>query len=127
MKNKFRVKVDGKEYVVEVEKTGEEEEGKDVVYNREDKTKSTGEKLSHSRKESITTVKKSIFAPMPARVTKVNCKKGESVRNGEILIILEAMKMENEIRSSVDGVIKEIRVEEGKNVSRDELMIEFEQ
>ena len=126
MKKKFKVKVDGKEYVVEVE--GIEEvggSGKGVPPKTEKKT-SIKEKEPYGKFESITTGEKSIFAPMPAKVIKVNCKAGESVRRGEILIILEAMKMENEIRSPADGVVKEVRVEEGANVSHDETMIVFE-
>ena len=126
MKKKFKVKVDGKEYVVEVE--GMEEvggKGGGGIPKVEKKT-SIKEKEPYGKFESITTGEKSIFAPMPAKVIKVKCKAGESVRKGEILIILEAMKMENEIRSPADGVIKEVMVEEGANVSHDETMIVFE-
>lgn len=126
MKKKFKVKVDGKEYMVEVE--GMEEaggRGGGGIPKAEKKT-SIKEKEPYGKFESITTGEKSIFAPMPAKVIKVKCKAGESVRKGEILIILEAMKMENEIRSPADGVIKEVMVEEGANVSHDETMIVFE-
>ena len=123
MKKKFKVKVEGKEYVVEVE--GMEEVGGESISKAEKKT-SIKEKEPYGKFESITTGEKSIFAPMPAKVIKVNCKAGESVRRGEILIILEAMKMENEIRSPADGTIKEVMVEEGANVSHNEKMIAFE-
>ena len=122
MKKSFKVKVDGKEYVVEVEGVEEKFGGE----RRKEKKTSIKEKEPYGKFESITTGEKSIFAPMPAKVIKVNCKAGESVRKGEILIILEAMKMENEIRSPTDGTIKEVRVEEGANVSHDETMIVFE-
>jgi len=126
MKKKFKVKVDGKEYVVEVE--GMEEVGGSGVggFPKAEKKTSIKEKEPYGKFESITTGEKSIFAPMPAKVIKVNCKAGEKVRKGEILLILEAMKMENEIRSPADGTIKEVMVEEGANVSHDEKMIVFE-
>lgn len=125
MKKKFKVKVDGKEYEVEVEGIEEEGGGREIDRGTQKKT-SIKEKEPFGKFESITTGEKSIFAPMPAKVVKVNCKAGEKVNKGDILIILEAMKMENEIRSSMDGVIKEVRVEEGDNVSHDETMVVFE-
>ena len=126
MKKKFKVKVDGKEYVVEVEGIEEVGGSRKGVPPKTEKKTSIKEKEPYGKFESITTGEKSIFAPMPAKVIKVNCKAGESVRRGEILIILEAMKMENEIRASADGVIKEVMVEEGANVSHNETMIVFE-
>ena len=123
MKKKFKVKVDGKEFEVEVE--GMDEGGGDSDSTIQKKT-SIKEKEPFGKFESITTGEKSIFAPMPAKVVKVNCKAGESVKKGDILIILEAMKMENEIRSPEDGVIKEVRVEEGATVSHNEVVIVFE-
>ena len=69
---------------------------------------------------------KIIFAPMPAKVIRVDCKKGERVRKGDVLVILEAMKMENEIISPIDGAIKDVRVKEGMNVSQNEAILEFE-
>ena len=126
MKKKFKVKVDGKEYAVEVEGMEEVCEGRGESNSKAEKKTSIKEKEPYGKFESITTGEKIIFAPMPAKVIKVNCKAGESVRRGEILIILEAMKMENEIRASADGVIKEVMVEEGANVSHNETMIVFE-
>lgn len=123
MKKKFKVKVDGKEYEVEVEGIdGGEGDGDSAVQ----KKTSIKEKEPYGKFESITTGEKSVFAPMPAKVVRVNCKAGEIVRKGDILIILEAMKMENEIRSPEDGTIKEVMVEEGANVSHNEVLVVFE-
>jgi len=126
MKKKFKIKVEGKEFLVEVEGIEEEEYNMGGELGLEEKKTSIKEKEPYGKFESITTGEKSIFAPMPAKVIKVNCKAGEKVRKGEILLILEAMKMENEIRSPADGTIKEVMVEEGENVSHDEKMIVFE-
>ena len=128
MKKKFKIKVEGKEFLVEVEGIEEENEGVGVegVAGGKEKKTSIKEKEPYGKFESITTGEKSIFAPMPAKVVKVNCKAGEKVRKGEILLILEAMKMENEIRSPADRTVKEVLVEEGVNVSHDEKMIVFE-
>jgi biotin carboxyl carrier protein len=67
-----------------------------------------------------------IRAPMPALVVTVEVKEGEEVHEGQGLVILEAMKMENEIRSHAAGNVKEIRVKAGKAVEKDELMILLE-
>ena len=57
--------------------------------------------------------KEKIFAPMPALVVKVEVREGDFVSAGQGLIILEAMKMENEIKSPETGKIKSIHVEKG--------------
>ncbi len=62
---------------------------------------------------------------MPGKVVKVNVKEGDTVQKGATLIILEAMKMENEIKSNIDGKIKAIHVKEGENIEQGKLMIEI--
>ncbi|MFN8371110.1 MAG: acetyl-CoA carboxylase biotin carboxyl carrier protein subunit [Bacteriovoracaceae bacterium] len=63
---------------------------------------------------------------MPGKVIKVNFKEGDTVQKGATLLILEAMKMENEIKSNLDGKIKAIHVKEGENIEQGKLMIEIE-
>lgn len=58
-----------------------------------------------------------ITAPMPGKVLKLHVNVGSQVKNGEMVLILEAMKMENEIFSTVDGTVKELRTKEGDNVN----------
>ena len=57
-----------------------------------------------------------VRALMPGRVTRVLVRSGESVRKGTGLLVLEAMKMENEIQSPADGVVEQILVEDGQTV-----------
>ena len=57
-----------------------------------------------------------IKAPMPGKVNKVNIKVGDKVAKGDILMFLDAMKMQNEIAASVDGVIKVVNVSNDENV-----------
>ena len=54
-----------------------------------------------------------IHPPMPGRVVSIKVKKGDSVKSGTPILVLEAMKMLNEICSTMDGVVREIRVSEG--------------
>jgi pyruvate carboxylase subunit B len=67
-----------------------------------------------------------IKAPMPALVVKVEVAVGDSVKPGQGLLILEAMKMENEIKAHSSGVVKTIYVTQGKPVEKGELLILLE-
>ncbi|MBK7630032.1 MAG: hypothetical protein IPJ23_04895 [Ignavibacteriales bacterium] len=72
--------------------------------------------LSASKKNDTNV--KSIKSPMPGLVLKILKKVGEKIKKGETVMILEAMKMENEIKSNIDGTIAEIFVAEGKPVEK---------
>ncbi len=67
-----------------------------------------------------------IRAPMPGLVLDIFAAPGQPVREGEKLLILEAMKMENVIKSPGDGVIKRIHVDKGAGVEKGQVMIELE-
>lgn len=67
-----------------------------------------------------------VHAPMPGLVFDINVAVGDEVKEGDPLMILEAMKMENVISSPRDGVIKEIYVTKGQAIEKKYLMIEFE-
>lgn len=69
---------------------------------------------SNSNLELLTVIK----SPMPGLVLKILKKPGDNITKGETVMILEAMKMENEIKSSKDGIISEILVSEGKPVEK---------
>lgn len=65
-------------------------------------------------------------APMPGMILKLKKKKGDKVSHGEAVMILEAMKMENEIRSIKGGIIKEIFVKEGIIVEKGTVLFSVE-
>ena len=65
----------------------------------------------------------SVKAPMPGNIMKVNCKVGASVKKGEVLIVLEAMKMENDICAPQDGVVASVEVAQGASVETDALLV----
>lgn len=60
---------------------------------------------------------KTIAAPMQGTILSVNVKSGDAVKAGQVLFILEAMKMENEIMAPADGVVTSVCVENGAAVS----------
>ena len=64
-----------------------------------------------------------VTAPMPGNIWKVLVKEGQTVKKGDNMLILEAMKMENEILAPQDGVIAQIAVKEGSTVNTGDLMI----
>lgn len=68
-----------------------------------------------------------LITQMPGKVVKLYKKEGDSVIKGETVLILEAMKMENEIKSGADGVIKSVNISEGQTLEAGFLMIEIEE
>ena len=67
-----------------------------------------------------------VKAPMPGTVVKVLVSEGQEVKTGQSVVIVEAMKMENEVRSQVDGVVRKVNVSDGDSVGTTEAMVEIE-
>ena len=68
----------------------------------------------------------SILAPMPGKVINVKVKVGDSVKMNQVVVVLEAMKMENEILSEAAGKVKEIKVKPGEAVEGNQVLIVVE-
>lgn len=66
-----------------------------------------------------------IEAPMPGNIVNVAVKVGDSVKKGQVLVVLEAMKMENEIVSPVDGKITAVGVSKGDTVNPGDLLVQI--
>ena len=60
---------------------------------------------------------------MPGSIFKIECTVGQSVKAGDTLIVLEAMKMEIEVSAPVDGTVKAIAVSNGDTVNTDDLLV----
>ena len=65
----------------------------------------------------------SIDAPMPGKIVKLVASEGQAVKAGDVLLILEAMKMQNEITADADGTVKAVNVEAGQNVKVKESLV----
>lgn len=121
MKN-LKVTVNGVEYNVQVEDMDEVDSNTNPVGGIQNNVESKSQVKSELAKEksvkasSPSSDAESIKAPMPGTILSVNVSKGDSVKEGQVLLILEAMKMENEIISPRDGVIESVNVNKGENV-----------
>jgi biotin carboxyl carrier protein len=69
--------------------------------------------------------KESLKAPMPGKIIDVLVREGSNVLRGESLVILEAMKMQNEIQSPVNGQITRVLAKPNSNVMKDDILIEI--
>ncbi|MCD6419276.1 MAG: biotin/lipoyl-binding protein [Synergistetes bacterium] len=134
---KFRVTVNGKTYEVEVEEIGGASGSAKVTASEpvsvsEPKVsalepKKVEEKVSPAA--PISEAPKSaaggtvVSAPMPGKVLSVSVKEGDRVKEGDLLLILEAMKMENEILAPISGTIKQVSVSAGGTVNTGDLMV----
>lgn len=76
-----------------------------------------------SAKPAPTAVPGGIPAAMAGRVLKLAVEPGQAVKSGDLLLIFEAMKMENEIKATHDGIVQEISVKVGDRVSAGELLL----
>lgn len=70
-------------------------------------------------------VVKDIKAPMPGLIIDINLTAGQDVKKGDTLLILEAMKMENVIKSPADGVITKVHIKKGDSVEKNQILVEF--
>ena len=67
-----------------------------------------------------------LVAPMPGLVVRVNAQPGDAVRAGQGLVVMEAMKMENELRAAADGTVKAVLVSPGTAVEKGTVLVELE-
>jgi propionyl-CoA carboxylase alpha chain len=68
---------------------------------------------------------KSVLSPMPGAIVSVSVEKGDKVVEGQEVLVIEAMKMQNIIKSEIEGVVKNVKVVAGDSVGVDALLIEF--
>lgn len=62
-------------------------------------------------------------SPMPGTILSINVAAGQAVKSGEVLLVLEAMKMENDIVAPCDGTVKQVLVSKGSTVNTDDVLV----
>src|SRR5690554_712452 len=110
----YTVKVNGKQYVVEVAEGGEIGQ----VAEKGEAAKPADSAPAAPSGEAIT-------APLAGNIFKVNVREGDSVAEGDVVIILEAMKMETEVRAASAGTVSSVKVGEGDSVAVGDVLIEL--
>ncbi len=124
MRRKFKVVVDGKEYIVEIEELGEATQmSQQSVAPAQPKYEPKPAAVSAPKAPEVKVEGGAVTAPMPGKILDIKVNKGDKVKAGDVLVILEAMKMENEIVAPKDGVVKEINVNVGDNVDRGTVLV----
>jgi len=68
---------------------------------------------------------KPLLAPMPGMVVKISVEVGDQVSAGQGIAIVEAMKMENELKAATDGIVTRIAAAEGEAVEKDQLLVDL--
>ena len=107
MKN-YKVNVNGTEYVISIELMSDEETAK---------AKSAAPASAPATAPAAAGEGTEIKAPMQGTILAVNVEGGKAVKKGDVLFILEAMKMENEIMAPADGTVTSVCVQKGASVS----------
>ena len=166
---KYSVKVNDNEYIVELDSVGDVNDIKEVVINGEKKKIDVnmdslcsividnnthkingvfdynGEPvrfligkdymnveiepylpISKSAGTQETKKRQQVTAPMPGKIVAIDVKEGDTVKKGQDLLILEAMKMENRIKSPVEGVVKSVVAKEGSTCNYRDLLVVIE-
>lgn len=71
-------------------------------------------------------VENDVKAPMPGLILDINVNEGDEVKEGDYLLVLEAMKMENALTAPMDGIVKKISINKGDKVDKNQLLVEME-
>lgn len=121
------VKLNGKDYRVKIEGSQLSDCKKTVSNVRENYSR----KAEEPKTNVVNTVNNNskghvVNSPLPGSVMKLLVKPGSVVKRGDLLLTLEAMKMENEIVSAYDGTVSEVFIKEGQTVVSDEQLLKIE-
>lgn len=121
-RNTARVELNGKNYTVQVEKEEAIVSPKIAAV----KPSSSAADFVDAPAQPISGNAGSIKSPLPGSVAKIKVQEGQAVKAGDVLMTIEAMKMENEVMAPAAGKVKKIYVTEGKAVQQGEALIDLE-
>ena len=112
---RYKVQINGKTFDVVLESVEEVQ-----VSEKKEEVK---EQKIEEKKENIEG--KEILAPIQGNVIDVLVKKGSKVKKGDVLLLIEAMKLENEVNSPIDGEVVEVLIQKGQMVTTNQLLIKI--
>lgn len=125
-----RIKVNGTEYIAELEGVVSRPKTPKVVQQTTimstDYHPSTARTTSPTAPVQTSASGTSIKSPLPGVILEVNVREGDKVKLGQKLMVLEAMKMENNIDSDIEGTVKSIVAQKGDSVLEGDVLIVFE-
>ncbi len=126
---KFQITVNGKAYEVEVEEMGggstqaPRAAASVAVPSAAPAPKAAPAAAPAPKAAAVPAGSESVTAPMPGKVMSIKVTTGQAVTAGDLILVLEAMKMENEIFCGASGTVKEIRVNEGAAVNPGDVLV----
>lgn len=125
---KFRVLVNGSEYNVEIEEISDGAQStpaaaSPIASAPRPATPAPAQPTKPAAAPQTTTPGGAIVAPMPGTILSVEVEVGTAVTKGQTLLVLEAMKMENEIQAPADGTVQELNVSQGLSVNAGDTLI----
>lgn len=123
MIKKYNITVNGASYEVEVEELGTVEQVKTSSTTPVNRPAQAPKSVPKKSQPQVQTGGGNVVAPMPGTISDVKVSIGQSVKKGEVLLILEAMKMENEIMASTDGKVSAVSVSKGASVSSGDILV----
>ena len=127
---KFNVKVNGRSYEVEVEEIGAKVVTEPTAPAAPAKPMpgphAAAKKAAPPKPAPAAGGKTEVNSPMPGTILALEVKEGDKVSQGQVMLILEAMKMENEIPAPMDGQVVSVKVTEGASVSAGDLLVVLE-
>lgn len=124
---KFLIKVNGNKYEVEVEEIRDDSAAApavpEVKVQASVQTAAPAPRPAAKKDTAVPAGASTITAPMPGTILKVNVNTGDSVKKGQVLLILEAMKMENEIVAAANGTVASVNVSKGASVNAGDVLV----
>lgn len=127
--SKYRITLEGKTYEMEVEFLAENGASQPSARKKGDESKNSltiqnTNVAAPSEKKPTVSSTGVVVAPMPGTVIKIEKSTGDAVKSGELVLILEAMKMENEILAPADGTITAMNCTAGGTVAGGDILFE---
>ena len=126
--SKYRIILDGKTYEMEIERIDGQEAAKQAAKTKQE-VKQTPDASVQMKHASVSAPEapgaNTVKSPMPGTIVRVNASTGDTVKQGQSVLVLEAMKMENDIAAPKDGKITALYVSQGDTVQGGSVLFEI--